>query len=192
MNASREAKLEQYAALIRRWNPHINLVARSSVDDLETRHIQDSLQLNDLAPSTQGSWLDIGSGGGLPGLILAICRPQNPFRLVDSDNRKVAFLQTVIRELSLSNCTAEAARIENLAPAQALIVSARALAPLNRLMPYLDRHLAPEGTAWLMKGRSWQTELDPAQNSWRFELQVHPSNTEDGAAILQIWNVQHV
>lgn len=192
MNASREAKLARYGELVRRWNPRINLIARNTVEDLETRHIRDSLQLDDLVPPVSGTWLDIGSGGGLPGLILATCRPQTAFRLVDSDSRKVAFLQTVIRELSLPNCVAEAARIENLAPAEALSLSARALAPLDRLMPYLARHLAPEGTAWLMKGRNWQTELASAGSSWCFELQVHPSKTEEGAAILQIWNVKHV
>lgn len=192
MNASREASLAQYAELVRRWNPRINLVARTTIEDLETRHIQDSLQLDDLVPPLTSTWLDIGSGGGLPGLVLAICRPQTSFRLVDSDSRKVAFLQTVTRELLLPNCTAEAARIENLSPAQALTLSARALAPLERLMPYLARHLAPEGTAWLMKGRNWQTELATARESWNFELQVHPSKTEEGAAILQIWNVKHV
>lgn len=192
MNASREAKLVQYAELVRRWNPRINLVARTTIENIETRHIRDSLQLNDLVPPGAGTWLDIGSGGGLPGLVLAICRPQTSFRLVDSDSRKVIFLQTVIRELSLPNCTAQAARIENLAPAQAITLSARALAPLERLMPYLARHLAPEGTAWLMKGRNWQTELAPAQESWNFEMQVHPSKTYEDAAILQIWNVKHV
>ncbi|MDO5368782.1 16S rRNA (guanine(527)-N(7))-methyltransferase RsmG [Paracoccus sp. (in: a-proteobacteria)] len=192
MNASREAKLVQYAELVRRWNPRINLVARTTIEDIETRHIRDSLQLNDLVSPSAGTWMDIGSGGGLPGLVLAICRPQTSFRLVDSDSRKVVFLQTVIRELSLPNCTAQAARIENLSPAKALTLSARALAPLERLMPYLARHLAPEGTAWLMKGRNWQTELAPTQESWNFELKIHPSKTDEDAAILQIWNVKHV
>lgn len=191
MNASRETNLAKYAELIRKWNPTINLVAPASLNDLEQRHIQDSLQLAELACPSGGSWLDIGSGGGFPGLVLAICHPTTSVRLIDSDRRKVAFLQTAIRELSLSNCTAEAARIEELAPAHADHLSARALAPLYRLMPYLCRHLADDGTAWLMKGQNWQVELDHARKAWRFDLQVHASLTETAAAILQIRNIRH-
>lgn len=192
MSASREAKLERYAELVRKWNPAINLIARATLPDLENRHIRDSLQLAQLVPPTRDDWIDIGSGGGLPGIVVAISRPEVTIRLIDSDNRKVAFLRNAIRELSLQNCSAESARIEDLRPAHAGIVSARALAPLDRLMPYLDRHLAKDGTAWLMKGRNWQVELDQAYKDWRFQVQAHPSSTQGEAAILQIWNIRHV
>lgn len=191
MSASREAQLQRYAGLIRKWNPAINLVARKTLEELESRHLQDSLQLAQLAPEGAGTWLDIGSGGGLPGLVVALSRPEITVRLVDSDRRKVAFLQTVIRDLGLSNCTAQAARIEDLPPAETTHVSARALAPLDRLMPYVARHLATSGTAWLMKGRNWQAELDLVQNEWRLDIRPHPSCTDPEAAILQIWNVRH-
>ncbi len=191
MSASREARLAQYAALIRKWNPAINLVAPASLDQLEQRHIADSAQLALLQPEPQGSWLDIGSGGGLPGLVVAIFHPELPVQLVDSDRRKVAFLQTAIRQLGLVNCTATAARIEELPPADAANLSARALAPLDRLVPYLERHLAQDGTAWLMKGRNWQTELTAARRNWRFDVEIHPSTTDPDAAILQISNIRH-
>lgn len=191
MSASREAKLQRYAELVKKWNPAINLIARTTLPDLESRHVKDSLQLAQLVPPTHGKWLDIGSGGGLPGIVVAISRPEVMIRLIDSDKRKVAFLHNAIRELSLQNCSAEASRIEDLQPAHAGIVSARALAPLDRLMPYLDRHLAEDGTAWLMKGRNWQVELDQARKEWRFDVQAHPSSTQADAAILQIWNVRH-
>lgn len=190
MSASREARLAHYATLIRKWNPAINLVATGSLDQLEQRHITDSAQLARLCPAPQGCWLDIGSGGGLPGLVVAIFHPELSVRLVDSDRRKVAFLQTAIRELELENCTAAAARIEELPPADAGNLSARALAPLDRLMPYLDRHLAQDGTAWLMKGRNWQTELTAARQDWGFDAEIHPSTTDPDAAILQIRNVR--
>lgn len=191
MSASREADLATFAALIRKWNPTINLVAPSTLSDLEKRHIGDSLQLADLAGHPTGQWLDIGSGGGLPGLVLAICYRDFKIQLVDSDRRKVAFLQTVIRELSLDHCTTVADRIEDLPPASADNLSARALAPLVRLMPYLARHLAPNGTAWLMKGRNWQAELDAAREQWRFDVVVHASTTDPASAILAIRDVRH-
>ena len=185
MNASCEAKLAAFAALIRKWNPAINLVAPTTLPDLETRHLRDSGQLADMR-ADDGAWLDIGSGGGLPGLVVAIHQPERAITLVDSDKRKVAFLQTAIRELDLPNCQAIAARIEDMPPADARHVSARALAPIDRLMPYVARHLATNGTAWLMKGRNWQAELDAARRGWRFDLVAHPSDTQPEAAILEI------
>ncbi|HHY02755.1 MAG TPA: 16S rRNA (guanine(527)-N(7))-methyltransferase RsmG [Paracoccus sp.] len=191
MSASREARLTDYAALIRKWNPAINLVSPASVDQLEERHIADSAQLARLQPNPQGRWLDIGSGGGLPGLVVAIYHPDLPVSLVDSDRRKVAFLQAAIRQLGLKNCIATAARVEQLPAADASNLSARALAPLDQLMPYLERHLAQDGTAWLMKGRNWQTELSAARMNWRFDVESHPSSTDPEAAILQIRNIRH-
>ena len=191
MSASREARLAQYAALIRKWNPAINLVAPATLAQLEQRHIADSAQLALLQPEPMGRWLDIGSGGGLPGIVVAVHHPELPVLLVDSDRRKVTFLQAAIRELGLENCSAVASRIERLPPADAANLSARALAPLDRLVPYLQRHLAQDGTAWLMKGRNWETELNQARLTWRFDVQVHPSTTDSDAAILQIGNIRH-
>lgn len=185
MNASHEALLARYAGLIRKWNPAINLVAPGTLDELENRHLADSERLAEIAPVDDLPWLDIGSGGGLPGLVVAILHPNRPVTLVDSDRRKAAFLQNVIRELDLRCCRAIATRIETLAPASAHHLSARALAPLDRLMPYLDRHLAPDGTAWLMKGRNWRAELDGLGPLQDYEVSAHPSATDPQAAILQ-------
>ncbi|SDX37495.1 16S rRNA (guanine(527)-N(7))-methyltransferase RsmG [Paracoccus sanguinis] len=185
MSASREARLATYASLIRKWNPAINLVAPATLANLEERHLADSAQLADLAPA-DGDWLDIGSGGGLPGLVVAICHPERPTRLVESDRRKVAFLHSAIRTLDLPQCEAVAARIETLAPANARHLSARALAPLSRLVPYLDRHLALGGTGWLMKGRNWQAELEAAGPLPNYRVIAHPSVTDPEAAILQL------
>ena len=186
MSASREALLEKYAELIRKWSPSINLVAPSTLQDLEGRHIADSLQLADLSAGSTGDWLDIGSGGGLPGIVIAITKPDLAIRLVDSDHRKVAFLNTAIRELRLNNCTAVASRIEQLPPVQACNLSARALAPVVKLVPFLDRHLAIDGTAWLMKGRNWQAELSAADLGDAYEVTVHSSRTDPDAAILKL------
>lgn len=118
--------------------------------------------------------------------MLAIYHPDRPTRLVESDRRKVAFLQSAIRTLDLPQCEAVAARIETLAPANARHLSARALAPLSRLVPYLDRHLALGGTGWLMKGRNWQAELEAAGPLDNYRVTVHPSVTDPKAAILQL------
>lgn len=187
MSAPREAEqLAGYAALLRKWNPAINLVAPSTLTSLESRHIIDSQQVAEAAQGATGAWLDLGSGGGLPGVVVAICRPMLSVTLLDSDQRKAAFLRNTVRTLGLSNCTVACARIEQHPPANADHISARALAPLDRLMPYLARHLAKDGTAWLMKGRNWQHEAETAQREWNFGMTTHPSRTEPGAAILQI------
>ncbi|MBK4217573.1 16S rRNA (guanine(527)-N(7))-methyltransferase RsmG [Paracoccus caeni] len=187
-------KLDQFEQLVRRWNPKINLVAPASLNDIKARHIEDSLQLSQLCCPINGRWVDLGSGGGFPGLVLAIAHVEatTDFTLVESDSRKVAFLRTVIRELSLTNVNVENKRIEELDPLNAAYLSARALAPLPRLMPYLQRHLAPEGTAWLMKGRHWKEEMSDAEKEWKFKVKAHPSASQDGAAILEISEVFHV
>lgn len=193
MNVSRETEaLNRYADLIRKWSPRINLVAQSTIDEIETRHIKDSLQLVDAARTSKGSWADLGSGGGLPGLVVAIFRPDQAVKLIESDQRKATFLRTVVRELSLSNVTIIAERIEETDRLYAANVSARALAPLPLLVAYVERHLAPDGTAWLMKGRNWESEVEAARNNWNFNLVTHSSDTDPDAAILEITGIRHV
>jgi 16S rRNA (guanine527-N7)-methyltransferase len=195
MTVSRETseRLEIYASMLQRWNPHINLVASSTLNDLEARHIKDSLQLTHLASPEGGVWADLGSGGGLPGLIIAIAFAgrANTFVLVESDQRKAAFLRAVVRETELTKVTVLSQRIEAVQPLNAEYVSARALAPLGELMAYLDLHLAPSGKAFLMKGRQWRTEVEEAAKAWSFDYTAHPSHTQDGAAILEISGVKH-
>lgn len=189
MSASREAEqLREYARLLRKWNATINLVAPNTIEHLEQRHFQDCNQLNGLAPRSS-RWADLGAGGGLPGLVLAIHRPADPMILVEADRRKAAFLRTVAREIDLPNVTVQVGRIEALPALQAQIISARALAPLPLLMAYVDRHLASGGVAWLMKGRNWEAEVSDARDGWNFSLIAHDSTTEPGAAILEISDI---
>ncbi|PZO67438.1 MAG: 16S rRNA (guanine(527)-N(7))-methyltransferase RsmG [Paracoccus denitrificans] len=190
MIASREAALSVYIALIRKWNPAINLVSPNTLHEIADRHIADSVQLAEIAVAA-GSWLDIGSGGGLPGIPLAICQPARRVTLLDSDKRKVTFLRTCIRELELTNAVAISARIEECPPANVRHVSARALAPLPTLVPYVVRHLATGGTAWLMKGQNWREEVAAVADQWKFELTVHPSRTDPAAAILELNDIRH-
>ncbi|MDO5612586.1 MAG: 16S rRNA (guanine(527)-N(7))-methyltransferase RsmG [Paracoccus sp. (in: a-proteobacteria)] len=190
MSVSRETseRLTAYATLLRKWNDRINLIAPSTVPDLERRHIDDSLQLAQLAQPTGGLWADLGSGGGLPGLVVAIASAETATRfvLVESDQRKCAFLRSAIRELGLENTTVKNTRIESLSPLNADYISARALAPLDRLVPYVGRHLKPGGQAWLMKGENWQAELAAAGLDPATQITPYASETQPGAAILKL------
>lgn len=193
MSVSRETLLlDTYAALLRKWNPAINLIAPSTVGLIESRHIGDALQLSNLASAKTGSWIDLGSGGGLPGMVVAIARPDLEVRLIESDQRKAAFLRTAVRELALQNTAVINQRIEAADQQNAANISARALAPLPQLMAYVARHLAKDGTAWLMKGRNWQNEIDEARKTWSFEVKAHQSSTDADAAILEITGIRHV
>lgn len=196
-DVSRETSelLARFEVLIRKWNPVINLVARSTLDDLRNRHFLDSVQVFDLAPASAAHWADLGTGGGFPGMIVAILasieRPDLSVTLVESDQRKAAFLATVARELAIS-VEVLPARIEALPPLQADILSARALAPLDTLLAHAERHLAPDGTAIFPKGANHQVELDQALEHWTFSYQKEPSKTDAAGVILIIGGISRV
>lgn len=178
-------RLTKYVDLLERWQDKINLVSPTTVAHVWDRHIADSLQLLDLiAPS--GKWVDLGSGGGFPGMVIALtAHPARRTVLIESDRRKATFLRTVARETDVP-VTIIADRIEAAEPQQADVVTARALAPLVKLLPYLERHRKPDGTALLMKGESWKDEVAQAQKEWRFQFEVFESRTRQGAVVLKI------
>lgn len=188
-------RLQVLEALTRKWTARINLVSRNSSDDIWARHILDSAQLFNLAPGSARSWLDLGSGGGYPGLVIAIIASErNPdlrVTLVESDLRKAAFLNTAIRELCLT-ARVLSERAETLAPQAAEVISARALAPLPRLLELAERHLAIGGMAIFPKGATWQKELNDALETWRFSVQKHLSTTDPGSVILTIGEIARV
>lgn len=193
MDVSRETedRLRAYVELLKKWNPRINLVSAESIKDAATRHIEDCFQLAELTASTTGQWLDLGSGGGFPGLVVAIALAEADitFTMIESDSRKAAFLRTVTRELTLTNTAVINQRIEVVPPQNADNLSARALAPLDVLLGMAARHLAPGGTAWLMKGRMWKAEVDHARHLWQFDMDAIRSKTDPEAAILKITGV---
>ena len=195
MIVSRETheRLTAYEALVRKWNAKINLVAPSTLPEFNSRHIQDSIQIFDHVQFPEGNWVDLGSGGGLPGIVVSIYAQKAPLTvsLVESDHRKSAFLRTVIRELSLQNVSILTDRIENVPPLAANFVSARALAPLSVLLSMVQRHMHQDGTAMFLKGRSWKAECDEARKEWRFDVTSFPSKTDPDAAILKITGVSH-
>ncbi|WP_323763796.1 16S rRNA (guanine(527)-N(7))-methyltransferase RsmG [Marinovum sp.] len=194
LNVSRETfeRLEHYVALLRKWSPKINLVSRATLDDVWDRHIRDSLQVFDAAEGLAGPWLDLGTGGGLPGLVVALLQKQEfSVTLIESDQRKAAFLRTVLRETE-TQAKVIADRIEATPPQAAAILSARALAPLPQLLTFVDRHLAPGGTALLLKGITWENELTEAQKSFSFHWDAIRSCTQEGAVILRIREISRV
>ena len=196
-NVSRETMdhLHQYEALLCKWNPVINLVSKSTLNDIWRRHFLDSAQIFHLFPEQAGVWLDLGSGGGFPALVLAILAKDQSkdirFILVESDTRKSVFLRTVIQELGL-NAKVIAERIESLVDQQADILSARALAPLDKLLEYAEKHLKPEGIAVFPKGDKYRQETAEAKIKWRFDLTEIPSKTNPNGAILKIGGISRV
>jgi 16S rRNA (guanine527-N7)-methyltransferase len=195
-DVSRETfeRLECYVALIEKWNPRINLVSKASLGGLWDRHIWDSAQIVDLG--IEGDlWADFGSGGGMPALILAIFakeqRSDMKFHMVESDQRKCAFLRTVVREVGL-NAVVSAKRVEEIEPLNANVISARALTSLNGLLGFVERHSAVGGVAVFPKGETWEKEIDEAQEFWSFEYEEITSLTNPNAAILKIKDIARV
>ena len=205
-NVSREtmAHLTGYAALLGRWQQKINLVGPATLRELWVRHMADSAQIFELSGRRGGVWVDLGSGAGFPGLVIALLMAgrgvSGKVHLVESDFRKSAFLRTVIRELGLS-AVAEVhdARIECLAQIHPEIVkktdflSARALAPLPQLLgliaPFYTSSTDSAPIAWLSKGQHWQEELTHARNWWKLKFETHRSRTSDKARILEVRHI---
>jgi 16S rRNA (guanine527-N7)-methyltransferase len=194
LDVSRETfeELEAFVALVKRWNPAINLVSKSAAPHLWERHVIDSAQLFAFCPASAGSWVDIGSGGGFPGLVVAILAkeflPNLRVTLVESDQRKATFLRQAIQSLGLT-VTVMSQRIESIPPLEASVVSARALAPLDELLGLVKPHLCHDGVALFPKGARHATELTEARKIWRFGVTVHPSISDPAAAILEIRNI---
>ncbi|HMQ94564.1 MAG TPA: 16S rRNA (guanine(527)-N(7))-methyltransferase RsmG [Amaricoccus sp.] len=186
---------ETYLALLEKWNRTINLVSPASLDDAWRRHVLDSAQLWRLCPPDARNWLDLGSGAGFPGLVVALLARMAgaPLRvtLVESDERKCAFLRTVASTCAL-DARIETGRIEDLPPALADVISARALAPLDKLLGYAQIHRAACGIGLFPKGRTVHKEVTEARRNWRFDCQLHPSATDPDAAIVEVGALERV
>lgn len=164
-------RLDAYEAILRLWNPRINLVSRADLAQLRPRHIDDALALIPLIPRGTERAIDLGSGAGLPGLVLAIATGI-PFDLVESDVRKAAFLREAARATA-APATIHATRIEAATLAPAPLVTARALAPLPRLLELSARFLAPGGIALFPKGDRLDEELTRARRAWTMDTAIH-------------------
>ena len=194
-NVSRETleRLDAYHRLLLKWNPRINLVSPRTLEETWSRHFLDSAQLWDLRPAHAARWIDIGSGGGFPGAVIAILaaelQPGLHVSLVESDQRKAVFLRAVARETDLAfDVVAERVEAANLGPAD--VVSARALAPLTNLLALVQPVLAADGVALFPKGKSYREELAEALESWAFDCETYPSETDADSVILKIGGIE--
>lgn len=184
-----EVRLRGLMVALERWNPAVNLVSRATLPVAWSRHILDSLQLLDLVPAKARHWADLGSGGGFPGLVVAIAaletHPDLRVTLVEADQRKATFLRETARALGVT-VAVEAVRIEALRPLQADVVSARALAPLAQLWAYADRHLAQEGVGLFLKGDGHASEVEEARARFPLRIETLPSRLDGGGVVLRV------
>ncbi len=193
-NVSREtiSRLVVYEATLRKWNARINLVAKSTLPDIWHRHFADSAQLFQLARHKTGLWADLGSGAGFPGLVLAIMArelaPNLRIALIESDQRKCAFLQTVASEVAPATIII-AQRAELADPLGADLILARALAPLVDLLPLAQRHLANNGECLFLKGATAESELTALVKNWDSSVEIIPSFTNETGVILRIGDI---
>lgn len=197
LDVSRETidRLNTFCALVKKWNPVINLVSKPDISNLWDRHILDSAQIFYQIPPEATTLCDLGSGGGFPGIVLAIIaaesRPQLSISLVESDRRKSVFLSEATRLLGL-NVTILTQRVDDLPPQNADVISARALASLTVLCGFALRHMNPSGMALFPKGRAADQEITDAGLSYHFKLTKIQSVMDTEACILCLKDIHHV
>lgn len=187
-----ETDLDQFEALLRKWNAVHNLVSRETLDDFASRHIKDSLQLMSWLRPSDRLLLDIGSGGGLPAIPLAIASRglERRFILLEPTAKKMSFLRTVARELALP-VSVEAVRAEQFDSRETPdVITSRALAALPVLLGYGRKFLGPNGRMLLHKGREYRSEVDEAAAQFDFDVLVHKSETDSQGVVLEISNLR--
>ena len=186
LRVSREtfARLEMLVAMLRVENVRQNLVSAASLDTIWSRHIVDSAQLLRLAGGAAGPWLDLGSGGGLPGLVLAVLNPSMSVVLVESRRLRWEWLRRAATALDLAHVTVESMPVEKVTTRSVGIITARAFAPLGKLFALAHR-FSTEETLWLLpKGRSGPQELASTLDAWQCDAHMEPSVTDPHAAII--------
>lgn len=197
LDVSRETldNLKHFEKLITLWNPTINLVSSSSISSFWNRHIVDSEQVFSFVSPKAGLWLDVGSGGGFPGIVVSIIAkelaPNVQTVLVESDNRKCVFLRTVVRELGLSAKVINN-RIENLKLKDVVYLSARALSNLNSLLFMVQGNVSRETVCVFPKGRSYKKELVESQKNWKFDFNLIDSNTSEDSKVIVLKGLERV
>lgn len=200
-------RLNCYADLLKHWQKAQNLVSSKTLDEIWQRHFADSAQLLEIAPVDARIWCDLGSGAGFPGLVVAILlageeisKPARTVRLIESNGRKCAFLREVVRQTGIAEAGGiveiinrriesppDSAKVE---PAD--IITARALAPLERLLDLAAPYVASQSVALFLKGRDARQELIRAERCWRFTWNMISSQTDQDGHIIEIKNLRPV
>jgi 16S rRNA (guanine527-N7)-methyltransferase len=188
-NVSREtlSRLQVYVDLLVAWNRRINLVGPRTLDDVWRRHILDSAQLRPLIPKAARVLVDLGSGAGLPGLVLAILGVAE-VHLVETDARKCAFLREAAR-VTGARVLLHAQRLETVTGFAADVVTARALAPLSTLLYYAERFVGAHSILLFPKGSTAVEELTEARKAWKMREMLHPSVSDPSGTILRLEEV---
>lgn len=192
LDVSREtlSRLKVYVDNLVRWQKRINLVGPATIADVWRRHILDSGQLCAFLPQRAQRIIDLGSGAGFPGLVIAIMLPAS-VTLVESDRRKAMFLKETARLVGATNVEVRADRIESL-DIEGDVVTARALAPLDRLIGYSQPMLSPQGYCLFLKGQEFEREIEEARRTWRMRVELMQSVTNSSSRILKIDEVSRV
>lgn len=179
------ARLDELVGLLKAENTHQNLIAKPTEPIVWTRHFADSAQLLDHVPrETVGPWLDLGSGAGFPGLVIAIMRPDWTVHLVESRTRRIGWLESVVERFGLANCHVDGRRIELVETFAAAAISARAFAPMPKLLD-LSARFSTSDTIWLLpKGRSAAQDVASLPKALRAMFHVEQSQTDDNAGIV--------
>jgi len=194
VSSETEARLDRYVALLLEWQIKTNLVAPSTLPNLWTRHISDSLQLLSLAPSAK-TWVDLGSGGGFPGVVLACALAEMPganVHLVERNAKKAAFLREAVRITSAA-ATVHLAGIGDIVDrigSRVDCVTARALAPLHQLVGYAEPFVSGGAKALFLKGQDVEAELTEATKYWNIEPRLHSSRTGGHGWIVELDRIE--
>ncbi len=185
LNVSRETvdTLSLFIQKFQKRQDEINLISRRVTDDLWVRHVIDSVQLTKFVSRETTSGIDFGSGGGFPGIILSILNPKIKFHLVESRGKKSEFLKEVIEEMSLNACVVHD-RIERVTPWKEDLITARALAPLEKLIPLIFPFVDDSTYLILPKGKNVKEEISVFEKNWSADIEFHKSLTSDEGTIL--------
>jgi 16S rRNA (guanine527-N7)-methyltransferase len=191
-NVSREtlARLKAYVDVLGEWNARHNLVSVRSLDDVWQRHVWDSAQLAPLIPEAAKTLIDLGSGAGFPGLVLALVRPDIKVTLTDSTAKKCRFLEAAA-ERTGANIEIRNARMEALPHQPFDVVTARACAPLAKLLTYAQRFQGKTTRNLFLKGQSVEVELTEARKTWKMAVVKHPSRADASGTILEIRELRY-
>ncbi len=188
-------RLRKFETLVKKWTKTINLISKGDVDKIWERHILDSAQIFPYLPKSPHIYSDFGSGGGFPAVVLAVFLyekdPKIKIYLIESDGRKAAFLRTVLKELQIPG-TVLGDRVQKVQLLTSNILSARAVAPLIKLLSMAETLINNETICFFPKGVGWKKEVEDAQKQWNFDFKAITSQTQSDAVILKLGSINRV